>query len=276
MVVKVNAKINLSLNVGESENGFHRLDTIMASVDIADAISVAPSDKGISVRFSSIAEGEKTNAYKACKLLQERVGFSGADIFIEQNIPSCAGLGGSSADAAGVIRALSVIYGIDEQTQIEVAKQVGSDVAYMLKGGFARLRGTHAELEYFSAPTGEEILLYGEGKVNTGECFHLFDEMGKSGTLTNNDEFITSLIEKGVVGSFSHFSNTLYESAKTLNSQIEKVKLVMEECGLFASMTGSGSFVFGVGEKSAMDEAQARLKSAIRTKIVPYGVQILS
>ena len=276
MVVKVNAKINLSLNVGESENGFHRLDTIMASVSLADAISVTPSDKGISVRFSSIADGENTNAYKACKLLQERVGFKGVDVFIEQNIPSCAGLGGSSADAAGVIRALSVVYGIDEKTQIEVAKKIGSDVAYMLKGGFARLRGTHAELEYFSAPTDEEVLLYGEGKVNTGECFYLFDEMKKSGTLTNNDEFITSLIGKGVVGSFGHFSNALYESAKTLNPQIEKVKLIMEECGLCACMTGSGSFVFGVGEKEAMDEAQERLKGAIRTKIVKDGVQILS
>jgi 4-diphosphocytidyl-2C-methyl-D-erythritol kinase len=275
MKVKVYAKINLSLNCCGVENGFHRLDTVMASVDIADVISVLPrTDKTVTVTFSSGLMGEKTNAYKAATLMVEKANCLGADIFIEQNIPSGAGLGGSSADAAGVIRAMAKLYEIDEITQVEIAKSIGSDVPYMLKGGFARLKGTHTGIDYFDA-IGGEILLYGSGSVSTGECFALFDASGNSGVESDNEALITALKCGGVICARKHFSNALYPAASTLNPEIARVKSAMERANLSACMTGSGSFVFGVGTDEELTKAQELCLNAKRVKIVNSGIEFI-
>ncbi len=275
MKVKVYAKINLSLNCDGIENGFHSLDTVMASVDIADVISVLPrSDKAVTVTFSSGLLGEKTNAYKAAALMVEKANCLGADIFIEQNIPSGAGLGGSSAGAAGVIRAMAKLYGVDEAAQVEIAKSIGSDVPYMLKGGFARLKGTHTRLEYFDA-IGGEVLLCGNGSVNTGECFALFDKSGNSGSVCDTDKLISALQSGGVEGAKNHFANALYLPASELNPEIARVKSDMERANLSACMTGSGSFVFGVGTDEELTKAQEILPKAKRVKIVNSGVEFI-
>lgn len=275
MKVKVYAKINLSLNCCGVENGFHRLDTVMASVDIADVISVLPrADKTVTVTFSSGLLGEKSNAFKAATLMVEKANCLGADIFIEQNIPSGAGLGGSSADSAGVIRAMAKLYKIDEKMQVEIAKSIGSDVPYMLKGGFARLKGTHTGLEYFDA-IGGEVLLYGSGSVNTGECFALFDASGTSGVASDNEALIASIKSKGIINARKHFSNALFLSASTLNPEIARVKSAMERAGLSACMTGSGSFVFGVGTDEELSKGQELLPNAKRVKIVNSGIEFI-
>ncbi len=275
MKLSVYAKINLSLNVGESSNGFHHLDTVMASVDISDVLSVTPrSDGKINVKLSKIKDAEKTNAYKAARLLRQYNLCGGADIFIEQRIPTSAGLGGSSADAAGVIRALAELYDIPPTEQIRVASLIGSDVPYMLKGGFARLNGTHSELSYFDGCVGE-VLLFGQGSVNTGECFRIFDKRRDNGMLSDNELLINKLQDGDFLGASRLFSNALYPAAAVINPEIERIKNKMEECGLAACMTGSGSFVFGVGEEAALEKARNVLPSAIKVKLLPYGVNIL-
>lgn len=278
--VKVYAKINLSLKVTGKKGEFHSLDTVMASVDIFDAICLKTRpDKQVSVNFSSGLNGEKSNAYKAVKLLMEKSGCLGADIFIEQSIPSGGGLGGSSADSAGVIRAMQSAYGFSDEIALEVATHVGSDVAYMLKGGYARLNGTHAELEYFSANCDNEILLCGQGEVNTGECFKAFDNISKSQSSIDNDRLIELLKSNDFIEASSRFCNDLQIPAYTLCPTVKDIVSIMNDNGLIATMTGSGAFVFGVGESTALKKATSALKEKgyepKRVKLVDHGIEIL-
>ncbi len=260
--LKVYAKINLSLNVIGIKGGLHELDSVMTSVGIADVVSVTPrKDKEVRLVFSDGMNPLCTNACKAAKIMQERFGIPGADIYIRRNIPAGGGLGGSSADAAGVIRALDVLYGINAERGelIEVAAKIGSDVPYMLYGGLARLSGTGDDFKSFDGVSGS-VILCGRGDVNTGECFRCFDRSGENGTVTDNEELLNTLKNDGFNAASVYFKNALYSSACSINPDIERIVRIMENSGLSAHMTGSGSYVFGVSGEGDITEAAEALR----------------
>ena len=239
--VKVYAKINLSLNVGFKDGLYHDLDTVMTSVDLYDVVSVVKrTDKNINVSFNG-KKVASSNAMKAALLLQNRYNTEGADIFVQSGIPSGGGLGGSSADAAAVIRATDVLYGLSlkESDMIDIGIKIGSDVPYMLFGGYARLRGKGEFFTRFEGPEGK-VLVSGMGSVNTAECFKRgsFNDCGK------------------------YFLNALSAAAETLNPHIGKIKEIMRVSGLDACMTGSGAYVFGAGKEGDLLKAAEKLKEA--------------
>ena len=90
--VKAYAKINLSLNVYQSENGYHALDSVVTTIDLYDTITVSKrKDDKMNVVMRGIGEeflyGENNNAYKAAKLFQQTFATKGADITVIKNIP---------------------------------------------------------------------------------------------------------------------------------------------------------------------------------------------
>ena len=136
-----NAKINLFLDLGGVlMNGYHGIWTVMQSVGIADRITVDLADSGISVSCTDckIPTGEKNIAFKAASLFLDHIGSTqGVHIEIEKNIPSQAGLGGGSADAAGTLLALNRLFGepLTKQQLCKLAFRCGADVPFCLDGG---------------------------------------------------------------------------------------------------------------------------------------------
>ncbi len=136
-----NAKINLFLDLGGVlMNGYHGIWTVMQSIDLADRITVDLTEEGISVSCTdqNIPSGEKNIAYKAASLFLDLIGSQkGVHIEIEKRIPSQAGLGGGSADAAGVLRALNCLFGepLNERQLAKIAFRCGADVPFCLSGG---------------------------------------------------------------------------------------------------------------------------------------------
>lgn len=261
--VKVYAKINLSLNVGFKDGLYHDLDTVMTSVDLYDVVSVVKrTDKNINVSLNG-KKVESSNAMKAALLLQNRYNTEGADIFVQSGIPSGGGLGGSSADAAAVIRATDVLYGLSlkESDMIDVGIKIGSDVPYMLFGGYARLRGKGEFFTRFEGPEGK-VLVSGMGSVNTAECFKRFDLQNKQGFLSDNDAFLRELKRGSFNDCGKYFLNALSAAAETLNPHIGKIKEIMRVSGLDACMTGSGAYVFGAGKEGDLLKAAEKLKEA--------------
>ena len=84
---------------------------------------------------------ENNNAQKAGEAFVRRFQTTGADITVYKNIPMGAGLGGSSVDAAGVLNGLAKAYGVQDREGLEeLADGLGSDVKYLLDGGYARMQ----------------------------------------------------------------------------------------------------------------------------------------
>ena len=259
--VKVYAKINLSLNVGFKDGLYHDLDTVMTSVDLYDVVSVVKrTDKNINVSLNG-KKVASSNAMKAALLLQNRYNTEGADIFVQSGIPSGGGLGGSSADAAAVIRATDVLYGLSlkESDMIDIGIKIGSDVPYMLFGGYARLRGKGEFFTPFDGPEGK-VLVSGFGSVDTASCFERFDLLGGQGIKCDNDVLVRELESRSFNDCGKLFNNALFDAAQSLNPHVGRIYDIMRASGLDACMTGSGSYVFASGEDGALSAAAKKLK----------------
>ncbi len=142
------AKLNLVLEVtGRRDDGYHDLDTVMTTIDLADRVRLRPA-AALDVRLSGrgaaeiAAEGElAAAAARALAAAAERE--PNVAIEVEKRIPAAAGLGGGSSDAAAVLRGLAHLWELDWPVERlgEVAASVGSDVPFFLHGGTARCRG---------------------------------------------------------------------------------------------------------------------------------------
>lgn len=256
--VKIYAKLNLTLDVSKREGDYHLLDSVVTSIDTYDLI-VAKSRKDgkINIVFKGLGAEyipENNNAKKAGEKYSSTFGGFGADITIYRNIPVGAGLGSSSADAAGVIKALALINKNKDTVALKrIADELGSDTGYMLFGGFCRMKGRGNYLMPLEDNGNKWYFLIfdlGEG-CSTKECFNLFDEIGES--TQNTDEFIREYQENGVTGACKHLSNDLKTPAEKL---VPNIKTAISEAESFSpcgvNMTGSGSTVYAVFETKEM------------------------
>ena len=251
--LKVYSKINLSLNIVGVRDNMHVLDMVMASADIADVITVCERlDDKVGVEYLGCKSfGESDTALRAVRVLQEKFGSFGADIFIEKNIPVGAGMGGSSADAAGVMFALDKLFdfslrGLNVQN---AALAVGSDVPYMLSGGFSRVRGTGGEVQKITSDIELNfVLAKGVTGVSTAAAYRRFDELNPSKKLLCCDsDLLCSALEAGDVSAvIEQCGNALSEASKSINPEIEGTLLSLDKAGAKKSiMTGSGAGCVG-------------------------------
>ncbi|MBR2988769.1 MAG: hypothetical protein IKC64_03495 [Clostridia bacterium] len=277
--LKVYAKINLSLDIVGERADRHLLDSVMASVSVFDEIvAYKTSDNGVSVTVNGV-DFTRSNAYKSALAMKERYNLGGMAIEITPNIPSGGGLGGSSADGAGVIRAIEKLFNLDASPKdlVELALSIGSDVPYMLNGGLCRLRGVGEDLTFYDYDGGEEVLLAGVGEVSTAKCFALYDSE-KPEVTVDNDKLIRLLGDKTPLIDCAHLmNNALQPVAMKLNDGVGKILEVMTNNGLLARMSGSGAYCFGLGSGECLDRAQRQLAdlkiNCIRASIVTKGVE---
>ncbi len=243
--IKVNAKINLSLDItGKRADGYHLLDMVMTSINLYDVITFSKrEDKKVTVKYTSGINYKNDVAIKSANMLIEKYGFTGADIVIEKNIPEKSGLGGSSADSSGVIFGLCKLNNFPiEKLKVEDILSIGSDVYYMLYGGARRVQGTG---EILSKPIKMDrlnfVLLTDNLGVDTALSYKTYNY---GFNRFENDKLIEKL-EKGDNTASNYFCNALYDSSRLLNENIDKKMHILEDLGAKAFMTGSGSGVLG-------------------------------
>jgi len=134
------AKVNLYLDiVSKRRDGYHNIKTIFQKINLVDTIEVTKKPSGISIScdYPQIPKRQANIAYRAAKFMKEefRLG-RGVDIHITKRIPSAAGLGGGSSDAASVIKALERLFDlkITHNRLIRLAKGLGADVPFFVSG----------------------------------------------------------------------------------------------------------------------------------------------
>ena len=267
--VKAYAKLNLTLSITGNSGGFHMLDSLVCSVDLYDLI-VMKKRKDSLVTVEMHGQGcellpyENNNAVRAAESYIKAFATRGADITIYKNIPLGAGMGGSSADAAGVLRGMSKLYGAGSEAELKsLADSLGSDTGYMLTGGYARLAGRGENVTPIDAKTRLNfLLLKPQGGVSTAECYRLYDDIPQS--LPSAEKAIDALIcgDKATLGKC--LNNALYAPAIRLNADVQRAYEELSDFSpLGVNMTGSGSAVFALFENA---EFCAWAKSRYRGK----------
>lgn len=273
--LSVQAKINLTLDLTGTENGYHLLDSLVCTVDLADRIVAKKRKDGlISVSMHGMGSEsilpEENNAQRAGETFLSAFGTTGADITVYKNIPIGAGLGGSSADAAGVLSAMAKLYEIEDDAAIKsLADSLGSDTGYLLQGGFARLRGRGEQVE----PLGETplfhlLLLVPRRQVFTAECYRRSDDYPKPQPHTARA--LECIRSGNLEWAAKLFSNDLYPAARALVPEVEEALTALRSLSPWgAGMTGSGSGVFAAFETRELCEwAKSRYRGECRAYVL--------
>lgn len=244
--IKVYAKLNLNLYIKGVSEGYHVLDSFMTSVDVFDKLTVNERlDNAIYISGTPFVENNKNTAYKAAQLFAQQYNTCGCDILIQKGIPLSGGMGGSSADAAGVLVALADMYGVDKDSCDfkAICAKCGSDVVFMAKGGLARLTDRGTQLQYFdySQPMYFVITTF-DVNINTAEVFGLWDGMATE--CKYNDNVLTDIIARDakINGAFLH--NDLQSAVTKHFDYADKYLNVCKQLGIATTMTGSGSAFF--------------------------------
>lgn len=247
------AKLNLSLNIRGKKDGYHLLDSFVASVDISDEIIVRPrKDDLINVTMHGLgSEGihpEENTALRAGEKFVGKYDVRGADITVYKNIPMGAGMGGSSADAAGVLRGMAQLYGIRDEAGIkDIADSLGSDTGYMLSGGFARMTGRGEQVWPLNRSDRLWFLVVApRTPVATGSCYSLYDDEPDE-MRDDTEKCIRAFLSGDYEAMSRYFYNALYAPACRLNADVEAVAREVEGLSPMGwAMTGSGSAVFAM------------------------------
>ncbi len=276
--IKAFAKVNTYLKIlSKRPDGFHDIDTIMQNISLCDEISVAESDNGISIGSDdpSIPSGEGNICHKTARHMLGISGRRGVTVKIEKKIPSGAGLGGGSSDAAAVIRALDLLWdlSLDKNAMMRIAADIGSDVPFFIEGGRARCRGRGEVVEKLSDIDEQYlVLIKPEESVPTKWAYEEFDKLS-----SKPDYKCFGSKEGGMVCSQNpqtHYENDFERVILPKYPVIKKAKDLLTSAGAdTALMTGSGSAVFGVArDREHAERIRSKIKDQYPSSYLVYTV----
>ena len=249
------AKINLYLGVHTERDarGYHRVDSLMAAVGLADTVTVAPA-QALTVQTVPASDFpmQKNTAYRAAVAMAEHYGHeANVCVTIEKRIPLCAGLGGPSTDAAAVIVALAELWGIDraDPTLDDIARGIGADVPFFLHASpaFYVGGGDVLAVEYPALPATPVVLVKPrEASVSTIEAYRRFDEAPVPATVLGA---IASALRMGnAKTAYSLIHNNLGVISAQMEPQIQTVLdwLRAQEGIIAVDVCGSGACSFAI------------------------------
>lgn len=251
------AKVNLTLDVlGKRSDGYHDLQSVMQTISIRDDVEIDVGT-GKPWRLLCSKEGIPTDesnlAWKAAKVYCDtmKVDPEGLEIRIVKRIPSQAGLGGGSADAAAVLRALNRHFGspLSILALAELGAQVGSDVPFCVVGGTAMVEGRGERLRKLpDMPDCVLVVCKPDFSISTPELYRKIDEVAIPHRPDN--QAMESALLAGDLGKIAeNFYNVFDPVITAEHLELNYIKSICNTYGsLGQQMTGSGSAVFAVLE----------------------------
>ena len=277
MIYKARAKVNLTLEVtGRRDDGWHMLDTVFAPLSLEDRIFAERLPSGLAFSCSDKAlETESNLAVRAFRLMQERFGFAGGlSLHLEKHVPSQAGLGGGSGDAACVLKICNEVFGLglSKRQLAGLGGELGADVPALVYDGPTRGRGTGTEVTPIPTSLVLPLLIVKPPVgLSTPAMYRRLDELGLGGAKLPAAE------ADGPAGSRSDLAEAALRAgdAAALKAQLwnvfdaaadgEEIALcrqaLLEAGAEKAVLCGSGSASFGVfPDEAGRDEAAKRLR----------------
>ncbi len=249
------AKINLTLDVlGKRPDGYHDLKSVMQTISIRDDVEI-DVDTGKPWALYCDKEGvptdERNLAWKAAKVFfeQTKLQTTGIEIRITKRIPMEAGLGGGSADAGAVLRALNEHYGnpLSILALAELGSMVGSDVPFCTLCGTAMVEGRGEKLRKLpDMPDCCFVVCKPDFSSSTPELYRKIDEVAIA--KRPNHQAMESALLAGDLGKVAENIYNVFDPVVTKDHlELNYIKSIFNSYGSVAQqMTGSGSAVFAV------------------------------
>ena len=251
--VTANAKINLTLDItGKRDDGYHKLETIMQSVSLADEVEISLiSGGGILLTCDNprLPQGIDNLAFRAAEhfLAANHIKNPGLRINIKKRIPVQAGLAGGSADAAAVLAGLDALLGAHTSAQAlaGIALGLGVDVPFCCQGGTMLASGIGEKLAPLPMlPDCFIVIAKPRESVSTAAAYAAFDRLGDVARPCTRQ--VCDAIECGSITDVAGGLCNVFEAVTRL-PVISLIKDEMRGFGaLGACMSGSGSAVFGL------------------------------
>ncbi len=270
MISFPNAKINIGLFItGKRPDGFHNLETVFFPVGWSDALEIAESDV---LQFSAsgipISGPTESNlAMKAYFLLQKDFGLPPLKIHLHKQIPFGAGLGGGSADAAFMLRMLNQTFNlnISQDKLIEYAAVLGSDCPFFIlnKPAFATGRGEMMNEINLNVNGLYLLLVKPPVEVSTVRAFQNVVPQKPAISLS---ELINLPVRDWKDNIVNQFESSVFPQYPAISS----IKTQLYDLGaLYASMSGSGSCIFGL-----FSEPLANIENLFPMSFLTFSQQI--
>ena len=176
--LKTGAKINIGLRIlNQREDGYHNISTVFQELKYGDKLRISKADQ--ECRFSSNTKWLKNDDSNLCvqtwmKMQEHFPIIKGVNITLEKRIPSGAGLGGGSSNAAGMIKWLNSIYKLNltEGQMQSIALNLGADVSFFIKGGTQKGEGIGNKLSILPYPVrGAVVLIIPDIHIDTSWAY---------------------------------------------------------------------------------------------------------
>ena len=249
MILHANCKINLGLDIlRRREDGFHDLETVMIPVlGLYDVVEVERVEgESIFEQDGLLVDcnAEDNLCMKALRLMQRLYGVGAARIRLEKRVPFGAGLGGGSSDATAVILAINELYnlGLSEERLVEIAAMIGSDTAFFVRNTPQLCTGRGEKMEPIALPLSGKYLVVAkpaEG-VSTKEAY-----AGVKPAIPQVR--LTEALQRPIGEWQGVVKNDFEDHILAAHPAIAELKQAMLDAGaIYASMSGSGSAVFGI------------------------------
>ena len=256
MTVFPNAKINIGLAItGKRSDGYHDIETVLYPLKIYDALEIIPDPNGSDIAFSISGESlpipdEKNLCVKAFRLLDEQFGLPAVKMHLHKNIPSGAGLGGGSSDAAYTLRLTNELFGLNlsiEELE-DYARVLGSDCAFFIRNEpvYAFGKGDEFRPLQLNLDAWSLAVVMPELEIATSLAY-------KGVTPQNGGYSLETEYRRGPEAWKDVVKNDFEESIFREYPELSRVKEALyAEGAIYASMSGSGAAVYGIFRKKTL------------------------
>lgn len=258
IIEKAPAKINLGLDVlYKREDGYHELEMVMSSVDLADHLSFERLSENkiiIETNKAFLPLDHHNNVYQAASIIKKRYGISeGIKIIIKKNIPVAAGLGGGSTDCAAALRGLNRLWklNLSMEEMIDIGMYIGTDVPYCLYGTTSFITGKGEIVKTLQPlPACWVILVKPKMSVSTRKIFQQVD----TSQITHPDmkNLMARILNQDYQGMLAYMGNSLEDVTIAKYPIVQQIKSRMMRYGAdVALMSGSGPTVYALCKKQS-------------------------
>ena len=257
--IKINSytKVNVGLKIlNKRSDGYHNISTIFQEIDLHDKLTISKNISGC--KFSSNVDWLHNDQNNSCVMaynyMKELYDIRGIDIVLTKNISRGSGLGSGSSNAAAVLKSISKIYdlNVSDEDLIEIGSKIGADVPFFVKGGTQIGEGIGEKLIGLkSAIKGWYLIIIPDLTIDTKWAYSQFKNILDNATLPTkfSDLFSEKVVDLDTI---KFFENDFESVVFPTYPEIGAIKKELFALGAkFASLSGSGSTVFGIFDDNA-------------------------